>query len=188
MLRTIQRMFFGRVLVGRRRSWWSEASPAGQQSTALTLVGAVALVVVPAAGYTLWHSGIGGFSGWSHTTTHSASTQVVDGRILRLVDGDTVALGSERIRVLGIDAPESHEPRCQNELAAGLRAKERLGQLIATGQVQIKREGQDVYKRTLARVSVGGAEVGQVLVSEGLALPWDASTEARASRLKHWCG
>lgn len=124
---------------------------------------------------------------WSSAATAPTASETLSGQQLRIVDGDTVALGSERIRILGIDAPESHEPRCQSELAAGLRAKERLGQVIGAAQVHVVREGQDVYKRTLARLTINGADVGQILLSEGLVLPGNGSTEARNARLKHWC-
>jgi hypothetical protein len=51
------------------------------------------------------------------------------------VDGDTLALGPfgklrGRIRLLDIDAPESFRSRCEAELVLGLKAKERLHQLV----------------------------------------------------------
>ena len=38
-----------------------------------------------------------------------------------LVDGDTIAIKRERIRLLGIDTPETFRPRCENELILGLK-------------------------------------------------------------------
>lgn len=36
----------------------------------------------------------------------------------------------------------------------------------------IEREGTDSYGRTLARITVGGMDVGEWLVAKGLARPW----------------
>jgi micrococcal nuclease len=70
-----------------------------------------------------------------------------------------------------IDSPETHGPRCEKELVRGLKAKERLTELLRGGRIEVEREGRDRYGRTLARVSAGGRDVGDVLIREGLALP-----------------
>jgi hypothetical protein len=53
--------------------------------------------------------------------------------------------------------------------------------------VQIKRSGLDPYRRTSARLRAAAGDVGEVLLREGLALPWNEGVEARAVRLRHWC-
>jgi endonuclease YncB( thermonuclease family) len=118
----------------------------------------------------------------------SARPDSFDGRTAIIIDGDTIALGRERVRILNIDAPESHEPRCERELIAGLRAKERLAQLVRVAEVAIARDGRDRYGRTLATLSAEGRDIGNTLVREGLALPWRDGSEARAARIRHWCG
>ena len=105
-----------------------------------------------------------------------------------IVDGDTFALGSERIRILDIDTPETHSPRCDRELMAGLKAKERLASLLRSGSLTVERAGQDRYGRTLARVSVGGWDVGATLISEGYALSYQPGAAARNARMRTWCG
>ena len=109
-------------------------------------------------------------------------------RLAIIIDGDTIALGSERVRILNIDAPETRGSPCERELVMGLRAKERLAVLLRAGWVDVDRDGQDRYRRTLARLSVGGRDVGTILVREGLALPWQSGPEAKEARLRHWCG
>lgn len=105
-----------------------------------------------------------------------------------IVDGDTIAIGKERIRLLDVDTPETFRSHCEAELATGLKAKERLRQLLDAGPVSIERSGKlDRYRRTLARVFVNGKDVGDVLVAEGLALIWRPGREAKAERLAHWC-
>jgi endonuclease YncB( thermonuclease family) len=119
--------------------------------------------------------------------TGSPNAQTTDGRAV-IIDGDTIALGSERVRILNIDAPETRNARCEAELVAGLKAKERLATLLRSGLIEVDRHGEDRYRRTLARVSAGGRDVGEVLVRERLALPWHDGPEARDKRAAHWCG
>lgn len=103
---------------------------------------------------------------------------VYDGDTLRAtVDGR-----STPIRILNIDTaemPPRHE--CEFERRLAYAARDRLRELIgAAGTVSICPEGVDKYRRTLARVLVDGRDVGDVLVSEGLAEPW-------RGRQADWC-
>ncbi|MFN5759147.1 MAG: thermonuclease family protein, partial [Sphingomonadaceae bacterium] len=68
-----------------------------------------------------------------------------------VVDGDTVWLAGEKIRVADIDAPETHPARCPREAELGRAATLRLQALLNSGPVQlgtIKRD-QDRYGRKL---------------------------------------
>ncbi|KAB2864785.1 MAG: thermonuclease family protein, partial [Bauldia sp.] len=100
---------------------------------------------------------------------------------ITVTDGDTVRLGDERIRLLGIDAPETHSPACLSEKLLGQLASRRIGQLLAKGPVTIERHGLDKYRRTLAIVRVGGHDIGAIMVAEGYARPW-------LGRKVDWCG
>lgn len=109
--------------------------------------------------------------------------------VAHVSDGDTIRLcDGERVRLIGIDAPElRHSERCSAKSRArlknsrnpawcdfhrGERSRAALSRLIAIGTVRIERRGVDVYKRTLARVTVNGRDVGEWLIGEGLARPW----------------
>ena len=78
------------------------------------------------------------------------------------IDGDTIRVGQERIRLRGIDTPELSEPD-------GQAAKERLETLLRSGTVSIVAHGRDVYDRLIADVFVNGQNVAEVLRSEGFA-------------------
>ena len=121
-------------------------------------------------------------------TTISAATETVDGQRIVIIDGDTIDVRGERIRILNIDAPESFRSRCEVELKLALRTKERLGELLRAGPVEVDREGRDRYRRTLATLSTREGDVGRFLVRERLALPWQDGREAKERRLKAWCG
>lgn len=88
-----------------------------------------------------------------------------------VVDGDTIWLGGEKIRVADIDAPETHDARCASEQALGDQATRRLRQLLGGGAVTLRRidRDRDQYGRKLRIVLVDGRSVGEALVDEGLA-------------------
>lgn len=93
------------------------------------------------------------------------------------IDGDTIVIGKEHIRILNIDAPEIRHAQCEDELALGMAAKVRMQELIISGTITLQRGDngrmKDRYGRSLARVFVDGQDVGEELVSEGLAREWD---------------
>lgn len=95
---------------------------------------------------------------------------------VKIIDGDTIVVRGEHIRVLGINAPELGKAKCRAETIRGLQARGRLAELLGGERVTVTRgEGRDRfdrYRRTLATVSVDGRDVGEVLMSEGLARRW----------------
>src|SRR5918997_6175625 len=50
-----------------------------------------------------------------------------------VVDGDTVWIAGEKVRIAGIDAPETHEPQCAAEAELGKRSAVRLQALLSSG-------------------------------------------------------
>ncbi|MEQ1845538.1 MAG: thermonuclease family protein [Nitrospira sp.] len=79
---------------------------------------------------------------------------------MRVVDGDTIRVGGERIRLRGIDTPEMSELQ-------GPAAKQRLTELLRSGSIRIEPHGRDVYNRLLADVFVNGQNVAEILRNEG---------------------
>ena len=106
---------------------------------------------------------------------------------VRVIDGDTIDIDGTRIRILSIDTPETFRSRCENEYLLGLKAKERLTELVGSGEVSYTPDGVDRFGRTLATVYVGEVDVGEVLLKEGHALPYMPGPEAKAKRLATWC-
>lgn len=88
-----------------------------------------------------------------------------------MVDGDTFYLAGEKIRIADIDAPETHDYRCAEELERGQAATRRLQDLLSSGAVRLASidRDRDAYGRKLRTVEVNGAGVGEALVGEGLA-------------------
>ncbi|MGI8705082.1 MAG: thermonuclease family protein [Sphingomicrobium sp.] len=88
-----------------------------------------------------------------------------------VVDGDTMWINGENIRIADIDAPETHEPGCSAEKSLGERATRRLHGLVNSGTVTLEGIGRDSdsYGRKLRVVLVDGKSVGDTLVDEELA-------------------
>jgi micrococcal nuclease len=101
-----------------------------------------------------------------------------------VVDGDTIWHGGVKIRIADIDTPEVFSPKCASEAALGRRATERLLELINAGPFEVVPSGSrdaDRYGRKLRVLERHGRSLGDTLIAEGLARPWDG---ARRS----WCG
>lgn len=127
-----------------------------------------------------------------------AQAETVDGDRITIIDGDTVALPcdpakgiypgcAERIRLVGIDAPETWKPRCEAERIRGLEAKATLAELLRGRPVEVTRTGRDRYGRTLARLKAGDTDVDAAMLEASLAVPYAPGRAAWAARCRHWC-
>ena len=99
-----------------------------------------------------------------------------------MVDGDTLWLGSEKVRLADINTPEVSKPQCAAEAALGARAKQRLWRLLNAGPFEVRRglPDEDVYGRKLRTLYRGGQSLGDTLVAEGLAHEWHGYKQS-------WC-
>jgi endonuclease YncB( thermonuclease family) len=88
-----------------------------------------------------------------------------------VVDGDTFYIGGAKVRIAGIDAPETHPPRCSREAQLGDQATHKLQALLNSGAVTITGidRDRDTYGRLLRNVSVDGQDVGEALIAAGVA-------------------
>jgi endonuclease YncB( thermonuclease family) len=105
-------------------------------------------------------------------TASAAATKTVSGAA-RVTDGDTILIGEERIRLEGIDAPETDQ-RCLDQehqpFLCGLRARDVLVDLIGGARVTCEGQDLDQYGRWLMVCSTGGREVNEEMVKSGWAL------------------
>jgi endonuclease YncB( thermonuclease family) len=92
-----------------------------------------------------------------------------------IIDGDTIEIHGTRIRLWGVDAPESSQ-LCRDDdslpYRCGALAANDLDAFIARRPVNCSPISLDQYRRTVATCSVGGADIGEWLVRTGLALDW----------------
>lgn len=89
-----------------------------------------------------------------------------------VIDGDTIEIGATKVRLFGIDAPESAQTcRAVVEKAypCGEAATARVRQMTEGRPITCKGDEHDRYGRLLGVCSVGGVEINRTLVREGLA-------------------
>ncbi len=114
----------------------------------------------------------------------------------RVIDGDTLEIQGERIRLHGIDAPESRQLcrldgkpwQCGEAAASALTGK------IARQPVTCEDLGRDRYKRIIGRCTVAGEDIESWMVANGWALAYrrysldyvDQEADARAARRGIW--
>lgn len=96
-----------------------------------------------------------------------AYSETISGRIVGVVDGDTVvlldpALKQYRVRLQGIDAPESKQP-------FGQRSKQNLSNLVYGRQVVAECGKQDKYKRSVCKIVVDGRDANLAQIEAGMA-------------------
>jgi endonuclease YncB( thermonuclease family) len=94
-----------------------------------------------------------------------------------VVDGDTLRVSNETIRLADIDAPETRDYACAAEKTRGDAATRRLLALVNAGPFEVKRyfRDEDVYGRKLRILMRDGTSLGATLVGEGLARNWDGA-------------
>lgn len=125
---------------------------------------------------------------------------ILEGKIVGVHDGDTVTLldaskTQYRIRLTGIDAPESDQ-------AFGERSKQALSRQVFGKVVRIEYTKRDRYHRILGKILLTGADINITQVESGMAWhfkkyesdqsPSDrakysgAEVKARAAKLGLW--
>jgi len=116
----------------------------------------------------------------------------------RAIDGDTLRLGGVRIRLHGIDAPESAQScRVGSRFwACGREATRTLAGLIRGKRVACEERDRDRYGRVVAVCAISGRDLNAWMVSEGWAFAYRTysrayvAQEARARAAKRgiWRG
>jgi endonuclease YncB( thermonuclease family) len=149
-------------------------------------------------GFQIWENGLPGpleraAEAWSFSAAddgpkiikvHAAATRAMPvcgggRRVNCVVDGDTLWLDGEKIRIEGMNAPEV-QGACARERELARQATQRLSQMLSSRSISIVRNGRDVYGRTLATVRANGRDVAPAMVAEGLAHVWRGYKE-------DWC-
>jgi endonuclease YncB( thermonuclease family) len=114
------------------------------------------------------------------------------------IDGDTIVIGDEIIRIEGIDAPEIDQTcnRYDHNYDCGKEARQVLENLLQGGTPKCASSSRDIYNRHLGVCSVNSIDIGQHMVLVGYAVNYYRYTEryagdetiARVNRRGMWAG
>lgn len=117
----------------------------------------------------------------------------------RVIDGDTLAIGGQRVRIIGVDAPETRQI-CRNAARqgwpCGVEAAEAMRAHLGQDPVSCRLAGRDRYGRDLGECALEGHDLGSWLVRQGWAIPFGDRRKvyeaqrraAQASRRGLWAG
>ncbi len=115
--------------------------------------------------------------------------------VAKVVDGDSLRIAGNKIRILNIDAPELFQT-CKDKNKqiwnCGKAAKNRMQELVLNEQVICKPNGYDRYSRVLATCYVNKKDVAAILVKEGLAISYGGYDiehySAKLRKVGMWAG
>jgi endonuclease YncB( thermonuclease family) len=119
--------------------------------------------------------------------------------IPRIVDGDSLAIGSTKIRLQGIDAPETDQVCLDakgDQWTCGIDVRDHLAAHIAGREINCTSSGVDAYRRTLAICYFAREDLNGWLVQQGWALAYvqyssayrQVEEDARANQRGLWQG
>lgn len=122
-------------------------------------------------------------------------------KVTRVIDGDTIEIeGGERIRYVGIDTPETVDPRKPVQ-CFGIEASNKNKELLEGKEIRLEKDitDRDKYNRLLRYVWVGDTFINLELVKQGFAYSYsyppdvkyqdqfvEAQQEAREAKRGLW--
>lgn len=116
-----------------------------------------------------------------------------------VIDGDTIEIHGERIRLDAIDAPESSQQCSQADgktYPCGRRSAFALADMIGRTPVRCEAKGRDRYRRIIAVCFKGGTNLNGWMVAQGWAVAFrkygkdyiPEENTARENRRGMWAG
>ena len=119
---------------------------------------------------------------------------------IRVIDGDTIHVAGrgENTRLVGFNAPETRGQICMAERTLGTRATARLRSLVTLGDLDLSfaacacPRGTELtdrcnYGRSCAVLRSRGRDVGDILIAEGLAVPFVCGETSCPKTPRPWC-
>ncbi len=130
--------------------------------------------------------------------TQHAGAYPLEANQIRVIDGDTIAADGRTVHLVGFIAPEMHSAQCPAERELGVKASKRMRGLILAGGLDyspascpcpVTLLGKWVCKfaRTCGALKAKGQDVGDILVAEGLAIPFLCDAMECRKAPKPWC-
>ena len=129
----------------------------------------------------------------------SCEAAPIDGKAVRVIDGDTVEVGGKVVRLIGLNAPETRSAQCDAERQLGQRAKDELASVVASSSLDLEfvpcscrpgTEGTDKCNRgrSCGILRAEGVNVALLLIRNGLAVPFTCGATSCPKLPRPWCG
>ena len=129
----------------------------------------------------------------------NARAAPIDANAITIIDGDTIDVGPDRYRMVGYDTPEIRTPRRKvsaDERAVATIAKERLGELLRSGTLDLKEVACSCPASTIGTkkcnggrkcgiLLLNGRNIGETLIAEELAVPFNCG-KTKCPKMPDW--
>jgi endonuclease YncB( thermonuclease family) len=103
--------------------------------------------------------------GWAHGQPGAVSGSV------RVIDGDTIAIGSVHVRLNGVDAPEVVHPGYDHDDDFGPESRDEMRRIIGGAIVRCELNGERSHERLVGVCFLpDGTDIGAEIIRRGLAL------------------
>ncbi len=116
---------------------------------------------------------------------------------VKVIDGDSLEIGTKRIRLIGIDAPE-YDQHCKDKnnklYPCGKQSAQYLQTLVNTATIKCKPHKKDKYKRLLCTCYADNTDINSEMIKNGQAIVYLESpyqkdqAEAKKKHLGIWQG
>ncbi len=119
---------------------------------------------------------------------------------VHVIDGDTIRVFHKgpNVRLVGFNTPETRRATCQGEREFGDQATRRLRDLVRTDRLDFEfvrcacppgTEGTQAcnHKRRCGTLKANGRDVGEILIAENLAVPFECGETRCPPTPKPWC-
>jgi endonuclease YncB( thermonuclease family) len=119
---------------------------------------------------------------------------------VRVIDGDTIRVyhRGPNVRLVGFNAPETRRAACAAERELGDKATRRVRDLVRAGNLDFefvacscptRTEGTPTcnYGRRCGTLKADGRDIGEILMAEGLAVPFKCGATRCPPTPRPWC-
>lgn len=117
-------------------------------------------------------------------------------KAVRVIDGDTIEVESNKFRLFGIDAPERGQPCRRNNVPydCGGASKAHLEFILTGANVECEKNGKDRWGRYIGKCTADGEDISKLMIRHGWAVAYRKySTDyvqdeefARSNKLGIW--
>jgi len=111
---------------------------------------------------------------YKNSSNNISEPNALEADTIRVIDGDTIEINSNKIRLFGIDAPEMGQPCSKNTSThdCGAASKEYLEFIISGTIVKCDDRGKDRWNRIISICTTDGNDINRLMVRNGWAFAY----------------